>query len=238
LISTVSELATHQDGPVATGQLQRLLLETETLSDFLTELTRRAATLTNHRCGITARGSSGPYTVASNDAKAMEMDGVQYAHDGGPCLQSLREGVPIYITDMAKETRWGSYPAHAMAVGVRSVLSYPITNGQEVLAALNLYAFDPLTPGVELQAQAVQRAGPFGGALELAIRLSEQTGLIGNLQTALTSRATTDQAAGILMAQQRCDAATAVDLLKQTSHRRNIKLRELCAQVITACSAS
>lgn len=45
-----------------------------------------------------------------------------------------------------------------------------------------------------------------------------------------------DQAVGILMGQQRCNAATAFDLLRQASQNRNRKLRDIAAEIITNVS--
>lgn len=41
-----------------------------------------------------------------------------------------------------------------------------------------------------------------------------------------------DQAIGVLMAEQRCDAETAFDLLRKHSQNNNLKLRELACQLI------
>ena len=54
-----------------------------------------------------------------------------------------------------------------------------------------------------------------------------------NLHQALTSRAVIDRATGILMAQQRCDEDTAFNILRRTSQNRNVKLRDLAAEIVT-----
>lgn len=87
--------------------LQQLLLTTETLETFLDELVKRASTETSQRCAITVRGSGGrdPYTVASSDELTRQLDEIQYADKGGPCLEALHTGVPVFVIDMATETR-------------------------------------------------------------------------------------------------------------------------------------
>jgi AmiR/NasT family two-component response regulator len=52
----------------------------------------------------------------------------------------------------------------------------------------------------------------------------------------LTSRSVIDQAMGIIMAQQRCDAATAADILGRAAQNRNRKLRELADEIVTTVS--
>jgi GAF domain-containing protein len=222
----------HQDHCLPAEDLQRLLLGTDTLSQFLTELARRAAIRTSHLCGITARGDEGPYTVASSDDTASQLDGLQYAGGDGPCLQAIRARTPVIVADMATEPRWGDYPRRAVGLGIHSSLSYPLVHGDQTLGALNLYAHDPQVPGHKLQALAADIADNVGGVLALAVRLSRQSGLIDNLRQALVSRSTIDQAIGILMAQQRCDSRTAFGILRTASQGRNIKLRDIAAQII------
>jgi GAF domain-containing protein len=222
----------HNDGSVDALDLQRLLLQIDTLTQFLTELAERTALRTGHMCGITVRGGNGPYTVASSDPVASRLDQLQYERGDGPCVQALRDRVMIIVVDMAAETRWVPFPELAVQAGVRSSASYPLINEDQAFGALNLYASTPRIPEEELRAHATQIAANAGGALALALRLSEQADLIGNLQAALVSRSMIDQAIGILMAQERCDARTAFDLLRTASQGRNMKLRAVAAQIV------
>jgi GAF domain-containing protein len=217
------------------GALQELLLRTETLEDFLGEVAIRAAYETDHRCGITVRGDEGqPYTVATSDEVTRELDELQYVDGNGPCLEALETAVPVIVTDMATETRWAPYPEHAVEIGARSSMSYPLISGQSTVGAMNLYAFQPLVPGAPMQARAANIAEHAAGAVAVALRIAEHSKAIDNLRTALTSRSTIDQAIGILMAQQRCDARSAFALLRQASQGRNVKLREVAAGIVHA----
>jgi GAF domain-containing protein len=217
------------------GVLQELLLRTETLEDFLTELATRAARETDHRCGITVRGEHGrPYTVATSDKLTRELDELQYAEGDGPCLEALATGVPVFVTDMATETRWAPYPGYAVDIGAGSSMSYPLISGETSIGALNLYGSHPQAPGAPMQARAAHIAEHAAGAVAIALRIAEHSQAIDNLRTALTSRSTIDQAIGILMAQQRCDARSAFALLRQASQGRNIKLREVAAAIVSA----
>lgn len=226
-------LDNHDAGTMDAGVLQELLLRTDTLEDFLRELATRAARDTNHRCGITVRTDHGqPYTVASSDELSLQLDELQYAGGEGPCLEALATAVPVFVTDMASEVRWGPYPSYARQVGARSSMSYPLISGASAIGALNLYAFAPYLPSVDMQARAARVAEHAAGALALALRIAGHGEMIDNLRTALSSRSTIDQAIGILMAQQRCDARTAFELLRKASQGRNIKLREVAAGIV------
>lgn len=227
----------HASGSLDATEIHRLLLETVDLNEFLTELAKKAAAALGLHCGITTRGAGGPYTVASSDWTSLQLDELQYADGGGPCLQAMDTGNPVYVTDMTQEGRWGHYPGQAAAIGVRSSLSYPLVSREATIGALNLYSRNRVDPKSELEPGVQQIADLAGGALELALRQSHQTAVIGNLQNALTSRSTIDQAIGVLMAQQRCDARTAFTLLRTASQGRNIKLRDIAAQIVNNSEA-
>jgi PAS domain S-box-containing protein len=55
---------------------------------------------------------------------------------------------------------------------------------------------------------------------------------VSQLREALTSRATIDQAKGILMAQRRCGPDAAFQMLVRSSQSNNIKVRDLAARLI------
>lgn len=222
----------HRSAAPDADAMQQLLLQSATLTEFLTDLTRAVSTTTGHRVGITTRNESGPFTAALSHDDVLNLDELQYADGDGPCLQALRDEMVVRVDDMSTETRWAPYPQQVAALGVRSVLSHPLRGTASVVGALNVYSFDDHDPASAHLAQVEDLSGRVGSALELALRLGRQADLIANLQTALTSRSTIDQAIGVLMAQQRCDAATAFGLLRSASQGRNVKLRDIAAQVV------
>lgn len=220
-----------QDEVVA---LSRLLLTTDSFDGFLAELAEYAAKQTEHTCSITVGPRDGaPYTVVSTDELTLALDERQYEDGRGPCLEALTSKVPVFVTDMTTETRWMPYPKHAAELGARSSMSYPLINNGDSMGALNMYAFRPWAPDAGIQARAAQLADRAAGALAVAMRLAEQSAESTNLRTAMESRSVIDQAMGILMAQQRCNAAAAFALMRQASQSRNIKLRDVAAQIVS-----
>lgn len=215
------------------GQLIGLLLSTDSLDSFLTELVALAETQTNHRCSITVRtGQRAPFTVAAVDELTVRLDERQYEDGRGPCLEALAQGVPVLVTDMATETRWVPFPAQAVQLGARSSMSFPLRTGDDVIGALNMYAFEPLAPDVGLQARAGQLADRAAGALAVGLRLADEHAQNKNLRIALSSRSVIDQAIGVLVAQQDCSVQDAFDLLRKASQGRNMKLRDVAAQIM------
>lgn len=226
----------QRHGPWDADRLQSLLLEKATLADFLTELAHGFAAVTDRRCGITTRGEQGPFTVASTDATVERLDEMQYANGHGPCLQAMRTGKTVIVSDLSTETRWTPYPSRAAQLGVTSILSQPLPGRQRTLGVLNLYRFGTDGADTDVTDAATRFAHRTAGALELALRGSEQSDKVANLQIALTTRSTIDQAIGILMAEQRCDAKTAFERLRATSQGRNQKLRDIAAQIVASCT--
>src|SRR5438045_3530184 len=110
-------------------ELQALLLGTDSIDGFLQELAVLAARTLgeNVECGITLQPNGRPYTVASSGPLAVQMDEVQYGLDRGPCLAAIRTGDESRIDDLAADRRWHRYALRALAHGVRSSLSLPLS---------------------------------------------------------------------------------------------------------------
>jgi GAF domain-containing protein len=133
-----------EPGDVAASivEMQALLLGTETIQEFLTELAGLAILAVGDglSCGITLQPNGRPLTVASTDTLAAQVDEVQYGLDQGPCLHALRTGTLVSIQDLASDQRWAAYAATALQHGVRSSLSLPLSSGSGTLGAFNLYS--------------------------------------------------------------------------------------------------
>ena len=139
---------------------------------------------------------------------------------------------------MAEEDRWGDYPSISMANGIVSVLSTPMIVAGKSVGVLNLYGKARQAFSEVDQALAWGLAGQASVAVTAALRSYDEVSLTHNLRIALSSRATIDQAIGIVMAQRRCDAEQAFAALRVTSQRRNTKLRDVATGLINTVSRS
>jgi GAF domain-containing protein len=216
------------------SHITQWLLETETLEDFLQTLADAALELSGAEgAGVTLEREGRPVTVVSAGPAAPKLDEKQYGQDDGPCLQSLRTGEEIAVPDMLDESRWDDYPAYAVSCGVRSSLSLPIAPHTHTAGALNIYGGPPdafQEPDVAaLRSLAAQATG----GIALAQRISDTQEFADQLQAAMRSRSVIDQALGVIMGQRRCTADVAFGILRSASQHRNIKLRDLCTQMIT-----
>jgi GAF domain-containing protein len=217
----------------AYGELQRLLLETANLTDFLQQVTQiAAAAVGTDACGITLDHDGEPVTVASSDHLANHVDEIQYSRGEGPCLFSMSTGSTVLIRDLAEEERWPDYAPRAIAAGIRSSLSLPLTMGEETVGALNLYASKPDSFGDDQQNLAETFARQAVTAMTIARRQADRISLEDQLRQALESRAVIDQACGIIMGQRRCTSREAFAILRETSQQLNRKLAAVAAGVI------
>ena len=114
-------------------------------------------------------------TVASSDEFAMLLGEIQYGRGQGPCLQALRTGERVKVADLATDDRWGEYRLHALAAGVRSSVSLPLTVNDATIGAVNLYSRARNSFGKKDIRRAKSLTLQAATALTLLLRYARQT---------------------------------------------------------------
>ena len=141
---TQGHLSTRLDTPnlaAAYSALQDLLRDRPDVVGFLQQTAALSAALVPRTsCGVTVRREHQIATVASSDEFAMLLGEIQHRHGQGPCLQALRTGERVRVSDLATDERWGEYRLHALAAGVRSSVSLPLTVNDTTIGAVSLYS--------------------------------------------------------------------------------------------------
>jgi transcriptional regulator with GAF, ATPase, and Fis domain len=240
LTAGVSASGTSDPGVLASayGQLLGLLVQAPEIDAVLEKMVLLATEVVvpADGCGVTVRRDGRPFTAACNGDLAATVDEVQYGTGEGPCLDALRDGVVVHVRDLAREDRWDSYRPHAISHGVASSLSVPLRVENEVLGALNLYARVPGAFAGPDRQHAEAFAARSAATLTVSLRQVRQAQIQHQMAEAMVSSSLIDQAMGIIMAQQRCTAGAAFDLLRQASQHRNRKLREIAAEIVTTVS--
>ncbi len=99
-----------------------------------------AAVVPQASCGVTMGRGDQAATVASSDEFAELLGEIQYGCGQGPCLQALRTGERVKVFDLATDDRWDDYRLSALAAGVRSSVSLPLTVNDATIGAVNLYS--------------------------------------------------------------------------------------------------
>ncbi|MDQ3897796.1 MAG: GAF and ANTAR domain-containing protein [Actinomycetota bacterium] len=182
--------------------------------------------------GLTMLVDGRARTAIFTDETAPEIDSAQYETGVGPCLDAFRHREVFRIDDTEKDDRWRPFSEAAAANGIRSTLSMPLIANHEGVGALNFYSRvvsgfsdDDVATGVQFATQAAI-------ALANAQAYWDAHQLSQDLATAMKSRATIEQAKGILMGAQRCGSDEAFQILVRASQRENRKLREVAEELV------
>jgi GAF domain-containing protein len=170
------------------------------------------------------------------DEVVPDIDAAQYETGSGPCLDAFRHQQVFRIDDTEKDIQWPSFSESAAAHGLRSTLSVPLVARHEGVGALNFYAREP--------------AGFSDGDVETGLQFATQAAIVlansqaywdahqlgQDMAQAMKSRATIEQAKGILMGAQRCTPDEAFQILVRASQRENRKLREIAEEIVDKTS--
>ncbi len=230
-------MADRTPGDVPVAQLQELLLGSEDITGFLDGFTTTMAqALSTDRdevwCAVTLLRPKRSTTVAASSPHAEALDEIQYHYGDGPCLTAAREYRVVYVADTRTDPRWPAYGQAAAEAGILSALGIPLELAGEAAAGLDVYAEQPHAydqATVEVVQRPVAEASTI---LRLAVRLAGHRDSEADLSAAMESRTTIDLAVGIVMGQNRCTQQEAFEILRAASNHRNVKLRELAADLV------
>jgi transcriptional regulator with GAF, ATPase, and Fis domain len=124
------------------AELARIVHADESLECSLRRVADTALDVVN-RCDVASvsMASNGQVTTwVSTDASGRRADEHQYSTDEGPCLEAIRTGQTLFVESLESDDRWPSFSERATAEGMVSIYSLPLSVGDEVVGALNLYS--------------------------------------------------------------------------------------------------
>jgi putative methionine-R-sulfoxide reductase with GAF domain len=217
--------------------LSQFLVTETSLGDTLYRVAEIAtAALPSARmAGMSMLGEDGtPITAVFTDPDSPAIDQAQYEARRGPCLDAWRAQEIVVVDDVDKVADdYAEFSAACRDHGVFSTLSLPLAAAGVGIGAFNLYAPErhgfsahDTEIGLDLAAAAatvLANASAYWSAYEHSVNLAE----------AMKSRATIEQAKGILMANSpHLSADDAFQILSQASQRENRKVREIARQIV------
>jgi GAF domain-containing protein len=171
-------------------------------------------------------------TPAFTGRVALELDETQYSLGYGPCLAAAEAGQQIAIPDTAADYRWPRFSRDASDKGVRSTLSVPLPVQRQLIGALNMYSTGPDAFDAGFVA-LTEKLGAYAAVAisntTLYVSASQQA---EQMAAAMASRAVIEQAKGMLMAQHKCDADEAFNLLVKLSQQTGRKLRAVAVALV------
>jgi GAF domain-containing protein len=179
-----------------------------------------------------------PETVAATSGDVLPLDRAQYAADRGPSLDAARARSPIKTDlDEARE-RWPEFADAATTAGIVGYLSAPLVTDQTTIGSFNLYSRKPERFDSADAALLTLFTNSALAAVAIADQRRRATALAEHLRTAMESRATIDQAIGMLRERHDLTPAEAWGLLQRQSQNSNVKVRDLAARMCGGSAAS
>lgn len=151
-------------------------------------------------------------------------DIVQYETDEGPCLKALRNEEVVVIDDLELDQRWPAYRERALALGVRSTMSFRLFLEDDTLGALNFCSQEPNAFGRRNRHLGQVFAAHAAVAMRAALTDAD-------LHEALDTRDVIGQAKGVLMARELLTSEQAFERLREISNRENRKLRDVARSI-------
>ena len=152
--------------------------------------------------GILLAGPSGTLqVVASSEERMRLLELFELQNEEGPCTECYQSGEAVHEPDLRSTERWPTFTGRALEEGFGSVDAIPLRLRDIRLGALNLFNEDTggLSDDDRRTAQALADVAAIGLLQERAVRESHL--VTEQLQYALSSRVTIEQAKGILAEQ-------------------------------------
>lgn len=203
--------------------------------DFLSGLATRCVELFGTvEAGLMIAESPGAVQVVASSSHEMHLlELFEVQHDQGPCLDCFRTGDAIASADLeAESARWPVFAPEALAAGFSSAHALPMRLRNEVIGSLNLL----VRPVGGLRASDLAAAQALADVATISIlqhRAAEEARLLAEqLQYALNSRVTIEQAKGVLSERSGINAEAAFTALRQYARNHNQRLVDVAASVV------
>ena len=216
-------------------ELADTLVEGYDLIEFLHLLTQRSVTLLGvSEAGVVLADAHNSLTALASSSERMRLvELIELQREDGPCLDCWRDGHPVRADDLqVGAERWPAFAPAALDAGFRSVYALPLRLRDERIGALNLFADRPhgLAASDEALGQAMADIATIGILHERSMRRRET--LTDQLQTALITRVTLEQAKGMVAEQAEVDPDVAFGLLRGYARARNERLTNVAMAII------
>ena len=230
--------------PISPERLARIFVEVADtlvsefdLIDFLHMLVNRAADLIEGATvGLLVTDQQDELRfVAASDENTRLLELFQVQSEEGPCMDAYRTGATVTNVDLRRAgARWPLFAPHATQAGYRSVHAFPLRLRNDVIGAMNVFGS---APGLVLNQADVQilQALTDIAAISLLQERSIRRGelLTEQLQGALNSRITIEQAKGRLAQVHDITADQAFTLLRNYARNSNRRLIDIATTVVT-----
>lgn len=183
---------------------------------------------------MTEDGPSG-IVLAATDARARQLEELQFALDEGPCVEASRGDHPVLHPELTAtgSVRWPRYGLAALDAGVHAIFAFPLRVGTVRIGVLDLYRD---TPGHLTAAELTDGSAFADAATVLLLYLQDHPGPDGE-HSALTgpidSRAEVHQATGMITIQLGVSLTEALLRLRAHAYDSGRPVTEVAADVVS-----
>jgi hypothetical protein len=226
-------MAARPEPRPATHDLLHLLLAYSGLDAFLSALAertgRRLAPLGRPDAALALYRRNRPVLTAGGASSLVRLTRERLADDDVYLASALEH------SRSASEERLPAAWASGIAWGVDAGLFVaPVAAGPTATAALVLVGTPPAGAAARRAALALlgRARNEASWALRMAVRLADEADLAEHRAHAMQNRTVIDVAIGAIMAQSRCSADEAFDVLRRASNNRNVKLHTVAAELV------
>lgn len=216
-------------------ELADTLVDDFDIVDLLTTLSSRCVEILDvDAAGIMLVGPDESLRAAASSSEAMRIvELFELQSEEGPCWDCYLTGLPVVNQDLAAvNDHWPNFAPVAVAAGFRAADAVPMRLRDNIIGALNLFSTEPgsLTETDLIVARALADIATI--AILQQRQIFDADTVNDQLNHALTSRVTIEQAKGIVAEREQLDMPEAFDRLRTYSRNRNRRLHDVAADII------
>lgn len=213
------------------------LIDDFDLIDFLHQISTRCVELLDvDAAGVLLADEFGQLQlIAASDEHTRLLELLALQHEQGPCVECFRTGtiqLNIDLTSAAATATFGLFADQAREQGFTMTHALPMRLRQQVIGALNLFSTRPQSVSAQdlTVGQALSDVATIAILQQRTIARSDIER--AQLQHALNSRITIEQAKGILAERYQVKLDTAFDSLRTYARRHQMQLAHLATEIV------
>ncbi|WP_022891372.1 GAF and ANTAR domain-containing protein [Agromyces subbeticus] len=193
-----------------------------------------ASTLEVAAAGLLLADDGGELEVlASTSEESRLVETMQLGAEAGPCIESFRTASVVSVPDIEQaRPEWHEFRAAAREQGFTGVYAVPLRLRETTIGALNLFLDEHRSLGERdlRAAQALADVATIGILHERTLRASDAAR--AQLQQALNSRVTIEQAKGILAYTHDVPMEEAFELLRHHARSNQLPIALVARQLV------